>query len=91
VKLPSGRPPGKTADDPLQTSTSLGHYSGQGEAWSDDHGHATADQITNQLRHAVVLALQPVVFDRDVLAFDETRLAKAFPEPGFIGRRPAIN
>jgi hypothetical protein len=51
-----------------------------------DHGHTTADQVSHQRREAIVLALQPVVFDRDVLAFDVAGFAEALAEPGRMAR-----
>ena len=45
-----------------------------------DHGHTTADQVSHQRRQAIVLALQPVVLDRHVLALDIAGFAKSFAE-----------
>ena len=60
-----------------------------------DHGHPTADQVSHQRRQAIVLALQPVVLDRHVLAFDVAGFAEAFAERGRIARggigRPAVD
>ena len=41
-----------------------------------DHGHTTANQIGHQRRQAIVLAFQPVVLDRHVLALDVAGFAK---------------
>ena len=49
-----------------------------------DHGHLSADQIGHQCRQAIELALQPVVLDRNVLAFDVASFAQAFAECGHI-------
>ena len=58
-----------------------------------DHGHLAADQIGHQRRQAIVLALQPVVLDRHVLAFDVAGFVEAFAERGHKARggigRPA--
>ena len=51
-----------------------------------DHGHLTADQVGHQRRQPIVLALQPVVLDRHVLALDVTGFAEAFAERGHIAR-----
>ena len=51
-----------------------------------DHGHTTADQVSHQRRQAIVLALQPVVLDRHVLALDVAGFTKAFAERGHIAR-----
>ena len=59
-----------------------------------DHGHLSADQIGHQCRQAIVLALQPVVLDRHVLAFDVAGFVEAFAERGHIARggigRPGV-
>ena len=58
-----------------------GHVAGRG-----DDGHLSADQISHQRRQAIVLALQPVVLDRHVLALDVAGFAEAFAERGHIAR-----
>ena len=68
-----------------------GHAAGRG-----DHGHLSADQIGHQCRQAIVLALQPVVLDRHVLAFDVAGFVEAFAERGRMraeasGDPPLIN
>ena len=45
-----------------------------------DHGHATADEVGHERRQAIVLALQPVVLDRHVLALDVAGFVEAFTE-----------
>ena len=45
-----------------------------------NYGHSPADQIRRQRRHAIVLALQPVVLDRHVVALDVAGFAEALPE-----------
>ena len=45
-----------------------------------DHGHLSADQIGHQCRCAIISALEPVVLDRHVLAFDVARFVEAFAE-----------
>jgi hypothetical protein len=45
-----------------------------------DDGHLAANQIGQQRRQAIVLALQPVVLDRYVLAFDDVVFAETFAE-----------
>jgi hypothetical protein len=49
--------------------------------------HTTADQVSHQRRQAIVLALQPVVLDRHVLALDVADFAKALAERGHIAPR----
>src|SRR5262249_27828756 len=68
----------------------------KGGAGCCDHGHFSADQIGHQCRQAIVLALQPVVLDRYVLAFDVAGLVQAFAERaqiarGGIGRKASNN
>ena len=45
-----------------------------------DHGHATADEVGHQRWQSIVLAFQPVVLDRHVLAFDGAGFVEAFTE-----------
>ena len=45
-----------------------------------DNGHATADEVGHERRQAIVLALQPVVLDRHVLALDVAGFVEAFTE-----------
>src|SRR6516164_8730270 len=45
-----------------------------------DHGHATPNQVGNQRRDAIKLALQPVVLDGDVLTFDVAGFTKPLAE-----------
>ena len=52
-----------------------------------DYGHLSANQIGHQRRQAIVLALQPVVLDRHVLAFDVAGFVEAFAERGRKARR----
>jgi hypothetical protein len=46
----------------------------------------SADQIGHQRRYAIVLALQPVVLDHHILAFDVAGFVEAFAERGHIAR-----
>jgi len=45
-----------------------------------DDVHLSANQIGHQRRQAIVLALQPVVLDRYILAFDVAGFVEAFAE-----------
>ena len=49
---------------------------------------AAADQVGHQSRHPVVLAFQPVIFDRDVASLDAARFAQALPECRSVPDRP---
>src|SRR5262249_9691905 len=56
-----------------------------------DHGHAAADEIGDDRRHAIVLAFKPMVLHHHVLALDIAGLVKAFTERsgwarGILGR-----
>ena len=51
-----------------------------------DHGHLSADQIGHQRRQAIIVALQPVVLDGHVLAFDIAGFVEAFAECSRIAR-----
>ena len=59
-----------------------GHEAGRG-----DDGHLSVNQIGHQRRQAIVLALQPMVLDRHVLAFDVAGFVEAFAERGRKARR----
>src|SRR5262245_2997844 len=45
-----------------------------------DHGHAAADEIGHDRRHAIVLAIKQMVLHHHVLALDIAGLVKAFTE-----------
>src|SRR6516164_10667446 len=47
-----------------------------------DHSHMAADQVSDQRCHTIILALQPVVLDYYVLAFDVAGLAQPPTERG---------
>src|SRR6516164_10046725 len=55
-------------------------------AGDSDHRHWAANQIGQQCRQPIVLALQPVVLDSDVLPFDITGFPETFTERGHITR-----
>jgi Transposase len=55
-----------------------------GQAYRGDRGHLSADQIGHQCRQAIVMALQPVILDRHVLAFHGSGFVEAFAEPSHI-------
>jgi hypothetical protein len=57
----------------------IGRTAGRG-----DDGHSTADQVSHQRRQTIVLALQPMVFNRHVLTIDVTGFAKALSKRGCI-------
>src|SRR5262249_51615861 len=56
-------------------------------------GYLAADEIGGETRQAIIMALRPAVFDRDVPALDVTGLTEAAPkgrhQVGGILRRPA--
>jgi hypothetical protein len=58
----------------------------RGPADRSDHGHTTADQVSHQRRQAIVMALQPVVLDRHVLALDVAGFTEPPPERGHKAR-----
>ena len=71
-----------TEDDRDRRCCSFGRERRRDVAGRGDHGHLSADQIGQQRRQAIVLDLQPVVLDRDVLAFDVAGFVEAFAERG---------
>ena len=86
---------GDAEDDRDRRGCSFGRERSGAVAGRGDHGHATADQIGHQRRQAIVLALQPVVLDRHVLAFDVAGFVEALAERGRKARgtigRPAVD
>ena len=72
-------------DDRDRRCCSFGRERGR-VAGRGDHGHPAADQISHQCRQAIVLALQPVVLDRHVLAVDVAGFVEAFAERGHKAR-----
>ena len=74
-----------TEDDRNCRGCSFGRQCGQVAA-RGDHSHLSMNQIGHQRRQAIVLALQPVVLDCHVLAFDGAGFVEAFTERGDIAR-----
>jgi hypothetical protein len=56
---------------------------GRRRAGRDDYRHLTANQIGRQRWQAIVSALRPAVFDRDILVFDIAALSQALLECGY--------
>ena len=84
VRLPPGR--ARLATRPSLTGSSvtlkddgdrrgcrLGRERAGGTAGRGDHGHLTANQIGRQRRQSIQLIVGPAVFDRYVLALDDSR------------------
>ena len=61
---------GDTEDDRDRRCGSFSRERSDVSAGRGDHGHLAADKISHQRWQAIVLALQPVILDRHVLAFD---------------------
>jgi len=59
-----------------------------------DHRHLTAYQIGGQRRQSIILILPPAVFDRQILALDETGFTQTLAECGIsmvrCGGRPGV-
>jgi hypothetical protein len=81
-------------DDRDRPCRSFGRKRGPAAGGRGDHGHPTADEVSRQFRQGIEFALQPVVFDHHILAFDVAGFAKPFAELGHIARggigRPAV-
>ena len=82
-------------DDRNGCGRSFGRKSSRRVGGRRDHGHLSAHQIGQQCRQAIILALQPAILDRQVLAFDVADFVEAFAERGRTGRgaigRPAVD
>jgi hypothetical protein len=61
----------------------FGRKRSKGGAGRDNNGHAAADQVGHQSRHAAILAFQPMVLDRYVLTLEVAGFSEGVPE-----RRP---
>src|SRR5262249_22812334 len=82
-------------DDRDRRGRSFGRLGTSAKGRRGDHRHTTADEVNHERRKAIELALQPVVLDRHVLAFDVAGFVEAFAERsdiayGVLGR-PAID
>src|SRR5215831_7604945 len=82
-------------DDRDACGRSLGRLSNGGLTGRSDNGYATADEVSHERRQAIVSALQPVVFDHDVLALDVAGFVEAVVERSRIAprglRRPNVD
>ena len=67
-------------DDRDRRGRSFGRKRSRIAAGRGDNGDATADEVGHERRQAIVLALQPVVLHRHVLALDVAGFAEAFTE-----------
>src|SRR6516164_2329221 len=81
---------GDAEDDWDHRGRGFGRKRSGAAAGCGDNGHLAADQVGHHCRQAIVSALQPVVLDRYVLAFDVASIAEAFAERGHITRRDTI-
>src|SRR5262249_42845029 len=63
----------------------FGRLRGRG-AGRVDHGDLSADQIGQQRRQAIILALKPVILHRHILALDVAGFVEAFTKRGCIAR-----
>jgi hypothetical protein len=53
-----------------------------------DSGHAAADKVGHQRRHAIIAALEPMTLDAHISAFDIAGLAEAFVEGAHVVCEP---
>jgi len=60
----------------------LGRERRGGAARCHDDSHALANQLGRQRRQAIILALRPAIFDRDILTFDVTGFTQPLAECG---------
>ena len=73
---------GETEDDWDRRCCSFSRERGGRATGRDDHGHFSTNQIGHQCRQAIVIAVQPVVVHRYILAFDVASFVEAFAECG---------
>jgi len=56
------------------------------EGGHGNHSNATADELGHERRQAIVLTLQPMIFDHHVLALDVAGFVEAFTERSSVAR-----
>src|SRR5215510_291138 len=67
-------------------SSDLGGKRRRVAAGCGNHGNAAANEVSHERRQTIIFALQPVVFEPRVLAFDGAGLVEAFVERRDIAR-----
>src|SRR5262245_10211389 len=67
-------------------SSDLGGKRRRVAAGCGNHGNAAANEVSHERRQTIIFALQPVVFEPRVLAFDGAGLVEAFVERSDIAR-----
>src|SRR6516165_1493693 len=82
-------------DDRDRCGRSFGRLGNRGGARRGNNGHAAADEVGHEQRHAIVLAVQPVVLHCHVLALEVAGFVEAFTERSGLARgvpsRPAVD
>src|SRR5262245_21198820 len=73
-------------DDRDRCGGRFGCLNSSGRAGRSDNGDATADEVNNQRRYAIVSAVQPMVLDHHVLPLDEAGFVKALAECSEMAR-----
>jgi hypothetical protein len=73
-------------DDCDRRGRSFGRERGRIISSCGNHSHLSANQIGHQCRKAIVLAFDPMVFDRYVSAIDVAGFAEPLIESGHITR-----
>src|SRR5215211_3860687 len=79
-------------DDRDRRGRSFGRKGSRVAPGRGDNGHATAHEVGHERWQAIVLALQPVVLDRYILALDVAGFVEALTERNGTARigRPAV-
>ena len=78
---------GYPEDDRDRRCRSLSHQCSDLKAGYDNGCYGLMDQVGQHFGHPVILALQQVVFDRDVLTVDIAGRVEAFDKTGEFTRR----
>src|SRR5262249_39773239 len=73
-------------NDRDRRSGGLGRKCRRIAAWRGNHGNATTGEVGHERRETIIFSLQPVIFDRRVLAFDCAGLAEALAERSNVAR-----
>ena len=79
-KTKMGRVFGDTEDDRDRRCRSFGRQRGGAAGGRGDNRHTAVDKVSHQRWQSIVMALQPVVLDYHVLAFNCVGFVEAFAE-----------
>src|SRR5262245_20860173 len=86
-KIKRDRVSAAAEDDRDRCGGRFGCLNSSGRAGCSDNGDATADEVSNERRYAIVSAVQPMVLDHHALPLDEAGFVEGFAERSGMARR----